>query len=350
MSDHVAPGPTITRRLVRSTIVVVVLLLCVSIGWAVFGYWRGANTPPIPVTLAVTKAPFSATIHLAHHKGYFSDEGLEVTIEIFDSGKQALVSLDRPGMRLATAADTGVGSAIADGSPISVVGVVASVIDLVVVAYRVDHGITSPKDLIGRRIGMMPGSTSEYFFDVMMDLHGIDLASLTIVPLGIDALPAALLAGEIDAAVLWSPYYDRVREQKPGAIGIFGNEGLYHWSFLLASRRDDAQTQEVTDRVLRALIRAGADIALHPEANAVHVASWLNMDTQRILGLWSWCSFDVQLGRSVLLQLENAVSWSNQKRGQEPGTSTVDVLDHIDPKPLHHIDPVRVRLIHPQLP
>lgn len=350
MSDSAVPAPTIARRFIRSTVLLMVVVIVVSVAWALIGYWRTASTPPTPVTLAVSKGPFSATIRIAEQRGYFSDEGLEVTIEVFDSGRQALASLDGQGLRLATAADTGVGSAIASGEPLSVVGLVASIIDLVVVAYRVDHGITSPSDLVGRRVGLMPGSTSEYFFDVMLDLHGIQPASVTIIPMPIDALSSALLAGEIDAAVLWSPYYDRVREQGPGIIGIFGNEGLYHWSFLLTARHDDQPSREVADRVLRALIRAGADIATQPEASAAFVAPWLDIDKQRILGLWSWCSFDVHLGRSVLLQLENAVNWAQAKQGQEPGENTIDVLDHIDPIPLHRVDPIRVRLIHPLIP
>lgn len=351
MSEATAPAPTVMRRMVRSTILAVTLLAGLAVALTVMAVWGRVSTEPTPVVLGVTKGPFSAPLMLAQQKGYFADEGLSVTIEVHASGRRAMAALHGPGLRLATAADTGAGSAIVAGEEITILGVVASIIDLVVVAYRVDHGISKPHDLVGRRVGLMPGSTSEYFFDVMLDLHGINIDDLTIIHKPIEDLPAALLAGEIDAAILWSPYYDEVREQGPETIGIFGNEGLYHWSFVLVAKQGDEAVRDVADRVLRALIRAGTDIARDPEANAVPIAAWLDMDSQRIVGLWSWCSFDVQLGRSALLQLENAVRWAEEKRnGDASAEGRIDVLDHIDPVPLHRVDPIRVRLIHPDLP
>lgn len=351
MSEVTASAPTVIRRMVRSTILAVALIAAIAVALALIAVWGGDDTDPTPLVLGVTQGPFSASLILAHDKGYFADENLAVTMEAHASGRQALASLHGPGLRLATAADTGAGSAIVGGEPITVFGVIASIIDLVVVAYRVDHGISKPQDLVGRRIGLMPGSTSEYFLEVMLDLHGIDIETMTLIHKPIEDLSAALLAGEIDAAVLWSPHYDQVREQGPGTIGIFGNEGLYHWSFFLAGKQGDEEASDVADRVMRALIRAGGDIAREPEANAERVAAWLNVSPQRILGLWSWCSFDVQLGRSALLQLENAVSWAQDKHtGGSLPNNRIDVLDHIDPIPLHRVDPIRVRLIHPRLP
>lgn len=352
MSESSAASATVTHKVLRSTALVVVLLAALGVTlWLLVAAWTGNSEDPIPVHIAVSRGPFSASLVVAHDKGYFADEGLAVTLDAHASGRQALQSLQGPGLRLATASDTGVGSAIVAGEPLTVVGVVASIVDLVVVAYRVDHGIASPQDLVGRRVGLMPGTTSEYFFDVMLDLHDIERESMTVVHLPIDALPEALLAGEVDAAVLWSPYYDRVRELGPGKIGIFGNEGLYHWSFLLTAKQGDQATSAVADRVLRALIRAGSDIGREPQAHADAVARWLDMDAQRVLGLWSWCSFDVHLGRSALLQLENAVSWAQQKRMDGAATGgPLDMLNHIDPIPLHDVDPIRVRIIHPHLP
>lgn len=340
--------PRIRQRPLLLT-AVLVLVLIGAVVWVIAHFTRDPP-PPTIVHLATVKAAHSSTILLAERLGYFRDLGIDVRLEYHDSGSAALATLAQPGLRLATCADVALGVALARGSDFHMLASLTSIVDLNVLAYRLDRNITGIADLKGKVIGVIPETTSEYYLDVMLDLHDLDRADLTVTGMSVVELDQAILDGRVDAASLWSPHYEQVRSALPERIAIFGNEGLYHWSWMLTAQRTDPAAREVFTRVLRALIRAGTELSRNRDAHSTTVAEWVGLSPQTILGLWSWCTFDCQLNQSVLLQLENATNWQISRETGTHARGSVDTLSHIDPIPLRMADPVRMRLIHPLAP
>jgi|GEM_PF-6762648 len=334
--------------------VVTVLVIVTVLGFLwLTGHLRQVKEPLIDVHFTLSPTPFNVTARYAHDHGFFLEEGLNVIFEPTLTGYAGLRGLSQPGVRVTAAAESAVGAAIADGVPIKVLASVASIIDLVVIAYRKDLGIHRFQELAGRRIGIASRTTSDYYLDVMLELKGMKRESVTIVSMPLDELGKALKNGTVDAISIWSPHYERIREEIPNTIGIFGNEGLYHWSWLLTVRDDDDDTlnRDTYTRLLRAMIRAGNAIQARPKVAADELAPWVETTPQILLGMWSWCSFDVQLGQSVLLQIENAARWYQVRNFPDAqGSPSIDVLSAIDPVPLRLADPIRVQLIHPAIP
>jgi hypothetical protein len=77
---------------------------------AMLGLWgcqakTTETVPPLKLSLAVAPAPYSGLIAVADEMGYFREAGLEVSIEDYPSGKDALEAVCRGDAQAATTSD-----------------------------------------------------------------------------------------------------------------------------------------------------------------------------------------------------------------------------------------------------
>ena len=115
------------------------------------------SRPPEKITIAYSTAPHAALFHVAFTKGFFSAEGLEVTAQPHEFGKQALDSLLEGKADLATVADTPIMFAVTRGKRICLLAVLAMSNKATAIVARRDRGITTPADLKGEKDRDGPG-------------------------------------------------------------------------------------------------------------------------------------------------------------------------------------------------
>src|SRR3546814_16040167 len=96
-----------------------------------------------------------------------------------------------------------------------IVGVcsVANYTKLSVVIAR--KGLASATDLKGKKVGVMLGSTSEYFAYLYFAKAGMTLDQVEVINLKPAEMVAALVQSDIDAAVIWQPF-GRSEERRVG--------------------------------------------------------------------------------------------------------------------------------------
>lgn len=135
--------------------------------------------------------------YYAKEKGYYAAEGLDVQ---FIAGGPDLVSTNQVSVG---AAEFGIANLysilpfIEQGHPVTEVGQIFQKSSFLLVSKK-DKGITSPKDLAGKKIGAWLGS-AEYPVYALLDKYGIDKnKDVTIVKQG--NTMDALLNGSLDAA------------------------------------------------------------------------------------------------------------------------------------------------------
>lgn len=63
-----------------------------------------------------------------------------------------------------------------------------------------EKGITKPQDLIGKKVGVIPGSDTATVYEALLAKEGIDRGKITEVPIGFDMTP--LFSGAIDASTV----------------------------------------------------------------------------------------------------------------------------------------------------
>ena len=91
----------------RMPISLLPLILFVVLGFSGCkpGVERGAQEPPLKLSIAVRPAPDSGLIAIADEKGYFNEAGIEVYTRLYPAGLLALEAVVRGEAQVATVAD-----------------------------------------------------------------------------------------------------------------------------------------------------------------------------------------------------------------------------------------------------
>jgi len=157
-----------------------------------------SGTPDLgPLTLQLSwikNAEFAGEF-FADGEGYYSDAGFEsVTLNPGPGPIETLVASGQ--------ADFGLSNAVAAGqviaeedAPLKIVGTKFQKNPFTILSMADGGNIATPQDLVGKKIGVQAGG-NETLFDALLEVNGIDPASVEKVPVEYD--PSPLVDGEVD--------------------------------------------------------------------------------------------------------------------------------------------------------
>jgi NitT/TauT family transport system substrate-binding protein len=222
-----------------------------------------AQQTPLKLTLFGQPSVNNDSIWMALEKGFYQQEGLDVTYRLFPSGTTAFQAFQ-----------TGQGDIVMTGDLPSVqyffrvkgdyrtIAVVErDAKGYVAVAQR---AITKPQDLIGKTVATRVGSTGSWFISEYLRKNGVDPSKVTVKNLDTQVLPAALCGGEIAAFFIWQPIGSRTLEICPDKAHYLTDATGYIQGYLVAGARPQwlatPQGKDIATRWLRATIK-GRDIA-----------------------------------------------------------------------------------------
>lgn len=140
--------------------------------------------------------PTYAGFFLAQELGYFEAEGLDVSIVEGNGASTAVQVVGDGGANpIGTASGAATVIGVARGIPIKSVAVVYP--EVATVIYSLARApIRSPRDLSGRRIGLIAGSVTKDEFWAMIRANDVSPSSFDTVGVGFDA--TTLLSGQLD--------------------------------------------------------------------------------------------------------------------------------------------------------
>jgi ABC-type nitrate/sulfonate/bicarbonate transport system substrate-binding protein len=133
------------------------------------------------------------------------------------------------------------------------------------IVARADRGISRVADLRGRRVGVLIGTTAQFFLHVMLIDQGLTETDITLVDLPAAGQVPALAAGQVDAVATLAPFTTQCRRALGEAARTFPM-GPRYWGYAsLAVAPDLPQRRpEAIDRLLRALERTIGWMRTHP--------------------------------------------------------------------------------------
>jgi sulfonate transport system substrate-binding protein len=301
--------------------------------------------PPEKITIAYPTTFNGALIPVAFVKGYFTEEGLDVTLQKHAFGKQALNAMIEGKADLATAADTPIMFAVMNGNKITIPAVIQTSGKNTAIVARKDRGIKKPSDLKGKTIGVTRGTTSDFFTDAFLVIHGIDKKQVTIIDLLPDEMVAALDAGRVDAVSTWNPTLTQLIKMLGNRGQVFYAETLYTEAFCITAGQDYVRRHpEVIKKVLRALVKAETYVKQHPEESRRLVAEFVKADKTLLDEIWDIYHFRVSLDQAFLVDLEDQTRWALKNR-LTVRKDMPNYLDFIYVDGLHAVKPDAVRII-----
>jgi ABC-type nitrate/sulfonate/bicarbonate transport system substrate-binding protein len=294
----------------------IIILGCVVLAAAggFFAYNTGVSTKPKTIeklTLAIVDQPTFALIYIAQYKGYFKDEGLDITFRNFNAGKEAIADVLSGGSDIATSYESPFARAIYDGNDLSIISTLHTSTKNIALVGRRDRGINSINDIKNKRIAVTVGSSHEFFLTSYLTSQGIKLSDVTLVNTPFKDIPALLREGKVDGAVDENPYlYDIKNEFSPNEIVIFESDTYTTNSVISGKTSVIKEKGEAMTRLLRALARAETLLKNNQDEaiNAV-TASLPHLSSATIRATWDQFTPVLKLDNVLLSLLESEAQW-----------------------------------------
>jgi NitT/TauT family transport system substrate-binding protein len=267
-----------------------------------------------------TVAPFFVAID----KGYFKDEGLDVTIDVAAGGSAEI--FDRLASAKSDMAVSDLNLLIkfrdAGGMPIKAVFTLFDKPPYAIIA-RKSRGVAAPHDLQGKKLGAPAADPTFAIWPIFASVAGIDSAEVAVEQLGSPVCQPMLAAGEIDAitGLSFTSSVDLKANGVPPddlAVLPMADYGVaLYGGAIMVSPGFATQKPDAVRALLRAYVRALKDSVRDP-AGAVDAALRRNANLNK----------DVELERLRMAIRDNIVTpavKANGFGGIDPGRFAVAI-------------------------
>lgn len=280
---------------------------------------------------------------IAKSKGYFKEKGIDVEFVPIQTGKIAQDSLISGDIDVAVLVETNIAFMAYRGiQDIKVLATIEAKTDDAIVA-RADRGIKQVSDLLGKKVGYLPATTSHVYLSRLLKKHNIREDQLELLSMPPPSMQAALINGDIDAMSLWQPFrFNAINSLKDKSIE-FNDSEVYKAYALLASKEDYISNhKDELKLVLEALMEAEKFVINNP-AEAINILS-NNIPINESILTKFWSEYDLQVKLEADLDLI-LLEEGNWIRSTQKGFLDKEIPDYsksIDASILNEIDSKRV--------
>ncbi|SBT17983.1 Putative thiamine biosynthesis protein [Marinomonas gallaica] len=211
--------------------------------------------------------PNHGPIVIAHEKGYFAEQGLEVAIQepadpsmppkLVAAGKVDMAISYQPTLTIDVAA----------GLPLIRSGTLVST-PLNTLIVLDESGIKSPADLSGKKIGISIAGTEEATVGTMLKYHGLEYGNVEMINVGW-SLAASLASGKVDA--VWGGLRNfetnQLELENVQATAFYPEEhGVPSYDELIFVANSKSYDKEAIKAFNSAIEKATTYIVNHPDA------------------------------------------------------------------------------------
>jgi len=331
------------------TLIAVVMVVVAGMVAGCRGEVEKPAGPPEKITFGVETSILPSAVWVAENKGYFEEEGLDVEIKEFGSGRTALATMLNEGnLDMVTVAQTPVMFNSFDRDDYVIIATMVYSDNDVKILARQDTGIKSPSDLRGKTVGITEGSTGHFFLGLFLTSSGLMLSEVKTIDIEASELPQALADGRVDAISAWEPHIYNARKllgenavllQPEGGARIF-REDFY----FVASRNFMENNPETLKRFLRAIEKGQEFIQKNKEEAIDIVAQRLKVGTELVVSVWDDFEFQLILDQAILVTLEDEARWAIDNNLVD-ATEIPNYLDYIYMDALEEVKPEAVSII-----
>lgn len=340
-----AGKPALCRALTRP---VCALLLAMAVSFSACGESDRAPVAGLveKVTLGVETSLLPAAVWVAENKGYFEEEGLDLTIKEFDSGKASLMALlNDEGIDIGAAAPTPIMFNSFGREDFVVFSTFAYAWEDIKVIANKDRGINNAEDLKGKTIGTLMGSTGQFFTEAFLVFNSISPSDVEMVNIAPSELPEALNNGRIDAQVIWEPHGTTARKLLGDKAIRLPSSDVYKTTFNFLTMKSFArENPEVLKKFLRAINRATILIQNEEEEAQEITANRLNLPKDDVALHWEEFTFEISLDQSLLINIESEARWAINNKLTD-AQEVPNYLDYIYLEALEQVSPDAVTII-----
>ncbi len=326
-----------------------IIIVIVIIGISIVGC-KGQPRKPEQfekVTIGIsTSSLLASLVHIAEVRGYFLEEGIDVEIKGYSTGKAALAATLSGEVDMGTVADTPIVSNSFERNDFAVFVTICNSNQHSKVLTRKDSNINTPQDLVGKKVATTVGTTAHYFMAVFFLLNKLDISDVEIVNLKPGEMVEAIVNGDVDAMFAWEPNILKATKSLGDNAIILPSDVGYEATFNLVSMNGYIENNpELIKKVIKALAKAEEFITNNREESINIIALRLETDREDIDKLWDGYKFGLSLSQTLILTLEDVARWSIRSNFTNK-TEVPNYMDYIYMDALEEVKPEAVRIIH----
>ncbi len=234
-----------------------------------------APTPPptpVPVTLSLDWVPNTnhSGFYVAQEKGYYAEEGLEVSIQIPADPAAALRQVATGHTEFGVSFQEEVTVSRANDIPVVSLGAIIQHNTSAFAALK-ETGITRPKDFEGKRYGSYGLPLEPPVIEGLMRCDGADFGKVEFVDVGFDAFPA-LVNKQVDFIwifLAWDGIQAELQGLELSTVPLYGScIPDYYTPLIIAGETTIAERPEMVRRFMAATARGYEYAIAHPEEAA----------------------------------------------------------------------------------
>lgn len=146
----------------------------------------------------------------AKQKGYFAEQGIEVELIEFADGPTIVAAMDSGTVQVGYIGSGAHKLAIQGQAKIFSM---AQVSNSDAIVTNTEKGIEEISQLKGKVVGYSTGTTSEQLLKSALEVNNMTMNDIQALEMDASALVTAMLSGQLDACVAWSPMTFTIKEQ-----------------------------------------------------------------------------------------------------------------------------------------
>ncbi len=301
--------------------------------------------PEDPLVVAYSPFESTALFWIAEEKGFFRENGINITLKKYDSGSAALggVMKGEAEISVGTTEFPLLGAAFRNESARALATMDKG--EFIWLVARQDR-IRNATDLRGKRIGTTRGTIADYHLGRYLMLHGISPQDVAIVDVRTPAGWVNEVAdGNIDAISTAQPYADAARRKLGGnAVMIPVQSGQPLFALVISTEPWIASHRDTAGRFIAALVRAEEYADEHPSEAREIVRKRLELEPEYMDTVWQQNRFSITLDQSLVSAMEAEARWMIAGN-LTSGKTVPDIRGVIDGEILQEIRPGSVRII-----
>ncbi len=286
----------------------------------------------------------SALIFIAEDRGFFTGNGLSVTIRNYDTGASAFNELLKGGVDIAIPAEYPLIGAAFKGEKVRTIASIDKVSYFHLIGLK-DRGIKEISHLKGKKIGVVRKTIAEFFLGRFLLLNGLKIEQVTLVEVSPSRSEEAILKGEVDAIVSRPPYVHPIEERLGSNAVLWPAQSGQALYAILIGRNDWIERHpETIQRFLRSLVLAEEYLILHPAEAKAFLGKKLNLTDPGLNKAWSENQFSLSLEQSLITAMEDQARWMIANKLTD-AKAVPDFLNYLYADGLKAVKPEAVNII-----
>ncbi|MDD1677497.1 MAG: ABC transporter substrate-binding protein [Methanomicrobiales archaeon] len=297
----------------KVTLTIAVIAILILAGLGAWSFLDAQKTGPEKMeSVVVAYSPFESTalIWIAADQHFFEKNGINVTLQKYDSGAGSLDALVN-GESDITAGVTEfplVRKAF-QKEKIRAIGIIDRGYFTYLVARK--DSIENISDIKGKRVGTTVGTIAEFHLGRFLTLHGLSMQDITLVDVKTPKdWVNAVADGDIDAISTAQPYANAAGDRLGSNAVIWSvQSGQPLFALVVSTDAWIAAHPDLVARFLLSLVQAEDYLRMHPAESRAIVQKSLNLDAGYMDTVWQQNQFSVTLDQSLITAMEDEARW-----------------------------------------